>query len=170
MIIAHRINMSFKLFFLTYLVIFLYLLEKNDLIKIIKIMKREEFERILDRKTKKENVKYNLEKSVMFLKDPETLDKYEYLNRVRSVQIRSNFWSVFSRIWTEYVFTPNAGKYGPEITQYLDAFHAVLIYQDTFSSDQDNLIKQNLKWYHNRNNVKTKAIVEYSDKQVNNLK
>ena len=68
--------MSFKLFFLIYLVIFLYLLEKNDLIKIIKIMKREEFERILDRKTKKENVKYNLEKSVMFLKDPETLDKY----------------------------------------------------------------------------------------------
>ena len=90
--------MSFKLFFLIYLVIFLYLLEKNDLIKIIKIMKREEFERILDRKTKKENAKYNLEKSVMFLKDPETLDKYEYLNRVRSVQIRSNFWSVFSRI------------------------------------------------------------------------
>ena len=90
--------MSFKLFFLIYLVIFLYLLEKNDLIKIIKIMKREEFERILDRKTKKENVKYNLEKSVMFLKDPENLDKYEYLNRVRSVQIRSNFWSVFSRI------------------------------------------------------------------------
>ena len=98
MIIAHRINMSFKLFFLIYLVIFLYLLEKNDLIKIIKIMKREEFERILDRKTKKENVKYNLEKSVMFLEDPETLDKYEYLNRVRSVQIRSNFWSVFFRI------------------------------------------------------------------------
>ena len=90
--------MSFKLFFLIYLVIFLYLLEKNDLFKIIKIMKREEFERILDRKTKKENAKYNLEKSVMFLKDPETLDNYEYLNRVRSVQIRSNFWSVFSRI------------------------------------------------------------------------
>lgn len=61
--------MSFKLFFLIYLVIFLYLLEKNDLFKIIKIMKREEFERILDRKTKKENAKYNLEKSVMFLKD-----------------------------------------------------------------------------------------------------
>ena len=136
--------MSFKLFFLIYFVIFLYLLEKNDLIKIIKIMKREEFERILDRKTKKENAKYNLEKSVMFLKDPETLDKYEYLNRVRSVQIRSNFWSVFSRIWTEYVFSPNTGKYGPEITPYLDTFHAVLIYHDTFSSDQDNLIKQNL--------------------------
>ena len=149
--------MSFKLFFLIYLVIFLYLLEKNDLIKIIKIMKREEFERILDRKTKKENVKYNLEKSVMFLKDPETLDKYEYLNRVRSVQIRSNFWSVFSRIWTEYVFSPNTGKYGPEITPYLDTFHAVLIYQDTFSSDQDNLIKQNLKWYHNSKQCKDKS-------------
>ena len=149
--------MSFKLFFLIYLVIFLYLLEKNDLIKIIKIMKREEFERILDRKTKKENVKYNLEKSVMFLKDPETLDKYEYLNRVRSVQIRTNFWSVFSRIWTEYVFSPNMGKYGPEITPYLDTFHAVLIYQDTFSSDQDNLIKQNLKWYHNSKQCKDKS-------------
>ena len=149
--------MSFKLFFLIYFVIFLYLLEKNDLIKIIKIMKREEFERILDRKTKKENVKYNLEKSVMFLKDPETLDKYEYLNRVRSVQIRSNFWSVFSRIWTEYVFSPNTGKYGPEITPYLDTFHAVLIYQDTFSSDQDNLIKQNLKWYHNSKQCKDKS-------------
>ena len=149
--------MSFKLFFLIYLVIFLYLLEKNDLIKIIKIMKREEFERILDRKTKKENVKYNLEKSVMFLKDPETLDKYEYLNRVRSVQIRSNFWSVFSRIWTEYELSPNMGKYGPEITPYLDTFHAVLIYQDTFSSDQDNLIKQNLKWYHNSKQCKDKS-------------
>ena len=35
---------------------------------------------------------------------------------VKSVQIRSYFWSVFS---------PNTGKYGPEITPYLDAFHAV---------------------------------------------
>ena len=35
---------------------------------------------------------------------------------VKSVQIRSNFWSVFS---------PNAGKYGPEITPYLDTFLAV---------------------------------------------
>ena len=32
---------------------------------------------------------------------------------VKSVQIRSYFWSVFS---------PNAGKYGPEITPYLDTF------------------------------------------------
>ena len=35
---------------------------------------------------------------------------------MKSVQIRSYFWSVFSCIWTEY---------GPEITPYLDTFHAV---------------------------------------------
>ena len=27
------------------------------------------------------------------------------------------------------VFTPNTGKYGPEITPYLDNFHAVVIFQ-----------------------------------------
>ena len=37
---------------------------------------------------------------------------------MKSVEIRSYFWSVF---------TPNAGKYGPEITLYLNTFHAVLI-------------------------------------------
>ena len=37
---------------------------------------------------------------------------------VESVQIRSYFWSVFSCI-------RNTGKYGPEKTPYLDAFHAV---------------------------------------------
>ena len=50
---------------------------------------------------------------------------------VTSVQIRSFFWSVLSRIRTEYgeilrtVFSPNAEKYGPEKTPYLDTFHAV---------------------------------------------
>ena len=53
---------------------------------------------------------------------------------MKSVQIRSYFWSVFSCIRTEYlsVFSPNAEKYGldtekygPEITPYLDTFHAV---------------------------------------------
>ena len=29
------------------------------------------------------------------------------------------FWSVFS------IFSPNAGKYGPEKTPYLETFHAV---------------------------------------------
>ena len=37
---------------------------------------------------------------------------------VKSVQIRSYFWSVFSRIRTEYE---------PEITPYLNTFHAVMI-------------------------------------------
>ena len=36
---------------------------------------------------------------------------------VKSVQIQSFFWSVFS---------PNTGKYGPEKTPYLDTFHAVI--------------------------------------------
>ena len=49
---------------------------------------------------------------------------------VKSVQIRSFFWSVFSCIWTEYgdwisIFSPNTGKYGPEKTPPLDSFHAV---------------------------------------------
>ena len=48
---------------------------------------------------------------------------------VKSVQIRDFFWPVFSRIRTEYaVFSPNAGKYGPEKTPYLDTFHAVSFY------------------------------------------
>ena len=52
---------------------------------------------------------------------------------VKSVQIRSFFWYVFSRIGTEYgdlpckspLFSPNTGKYGPEKTPYLDIFRAV---------------------------------------------
>ena len=39
---------------------------------------------------------------------------------VKSVQTQSFFWSVFP------VFSPNAGKYGPEKTSYLDNFHAVI--------------------------------------------
>ena len=53
---------------------------------------------------------------------------------VKSVQIRSLFWSVFSCIRTEYgdlpwisVFSPNTAKYGPEKTPYLDKFHTVRI-------------------------------------------
>ena len=48
---------------------------------------------------------------------------------VKSVQIGRFFWSVFSRIRTEYGeilhISPNAGKYGPEKTPYLDIFHTV---------------------------------------------
>ena len=54
---------------------------------------------------------------------------------LKSVQIRSYFWCVFSRIRIEYgeifrtlyfsPFSPSEGKYGLEITPYLDAFHAL---------------------------------------------
>ena len=61
-----------------------------------------------------------------------SIAKHEHC--VKSVQILSFFWSVFSRILTEYgylsVFSPNAGKYGPEITPYLDTFQAVKIFSD----------------------------------------
>ena len=54
---------------------------------------------------------------------------------VKSVQIRSYFWSLFFCIRTKYgeirpyfpVFGLNTGKYGPEITPYLDTFHAANI-------------------------------------------
>ena len=53
---------------------------------------------------------------------------------VKSAQIRSYLWSVFSYIWA--VSSPNTEKYGPEITPYLDTFHAVFLYwklQETFN-------------------------------------
>ena len=40
------------------------------------------------------------------------------VSKDKIVQIRSYFWSVFSCVRTEY---------GPEITLYLDTFHAVII-------------------------------------------
>ena len=47
---------------------------------------------------------------------------HELPHCVKSVQIRSFFWSLFSRIRT---------KYGPENTPYLDTFHAVPVYCKT---------------------------------------
>ena len=47
-----------------------------------------------------------------------TLQQEQGLHCVERVQIRSDFWSVFSLIQTEY---------GPEIPPYLDSFHAVLV-------------------------------------------
>ena len=53
---------------------------------------------------------------------------------MKSVQIQSYFWSVFSCIRTEYGDLPllslNIGKHGPEITPYLDTFHVVFFIQD----------------------------------------
>ena len=44
---------------------------------------------------------------------------------VKSIEIRSFFWSAFSRS-TPYlsVFSSNAGKHGPDKTPYFDTFHA----------------------------------------------
>ena len=72
-----------------------------------------------------------------FLKEYSILQYQFFINLlfklcVKSVKIRSFFWSVFSRIRTEYgeirsnhVFSSNAGKYGAEKTPYMDTFHAV---------------------------------------------
>ena len=65
---------------------------------------------------------------------------HKLVDCVKSVQIRSFFWSVFFRIGTEYgqigtylsTFSPNAGKYGPETTPYLDTFHALVVFQSPF--------------------------------------
>ena len=48
---------------------------------------------------------------------------------VKSVQILSFFWSVFSNIRTEYGETLriSPGKYGPEKTPYLDTFHSEVL-------------------------------------------
>ena len=35
--------------------------------------------------------------------------------------------------WGIYVFSPNTAKYGPEITLYLDTFHAVHYFQSVYT-------------------------------------
>ena len=44
------------------------------------------------------------------------------INYVKSVQIRTRNNAYLD---TFHVFSPNIGKYGPEITPYLDTFYAV---------------------------------------------
>ena len=80
----------------------------------------------------------------------------------KSVEIRSYFWSVFSCIGTEYgdLFSPNTGKYGPEITAYLDTFHAAIVYQDDTSSFEELLEKDNFFSIHYQN-IQTLAIEMY---------
>ena len=68
-----------------------------------------------------------------------TLDCWSFLiHCLKSVQIRSFFWSVLSRIQIEYVylsvFSLNAGKNGPEKTAYLDTFHVVIVYKRSHGS------------------------------------
>ena len=52
----------------------------------------------------------------------QTYPQYVPYHCVKSVEIRSFFWSVFSRIWTEY------WKIRTRKTPYFDTFHAVYIY------------------------------------------
>ena len=70
------------------------------------------------------------------MRSPTTFRNLKLTLSEKCVQIWSYFWSVFSCNRIEYgygvisglyfsVFNPNAGKYGPEITPYLDTFHAV---------------------------------------------
>ena len=63
-------------------------------------------------------------------------DGTQFLHCVKSVRIRSFFWSVFLCIQTEYgeIRSPNAGKYGPEKSPCLDNFHAVLVILRTIDS------------------------------------
>ena len=61
----------------------------------------------------------------------DSIDKKVFVNKcflhcMNSIQIRSFFWSVFSRIWTEYWDLQSTGKYGLEKTPNLDTFYAVL--------------------------------------------
>ena len=53
---------------------------------------------------------------------------------VKRVQIRSFLWSVFS---------PNAGKYGPEKTPYFNTFHAVI--SISIRNNNENNIQINIQ-------------------------
>ena len=59
------------------------------------------------------------------------IDSSLFQHCLKSVQIWSFFWSVFSCIRTEY--SSNTGKYGPEKPPYLDTFHAVQIFRLFYS-------------------------------------
>ena len=66
-------------------------------------------------------------KNMSFLLPPSAANICIVCHYVKSVQIRSYFWSVLFCIRIEYfsVFIPNTGKYGPQTNPYLDTFQAV---------------------------------------------
>ena len=61
----------------------------------------------------------------------------ETMQCVKSVQVRSFFWSVFS---------PNAGKYGQDKTLYLDTFQVVMATIFSESISQGLQCNTGLKW------------------------
>ena len=58
--------------------------------------------------------------------------KYPQIRCVKSVKILSFVWSIFSTPYLS-VFSPNARKYRPEKTLYLDTFHAVNTLQTLYN-------------------------------------
>ena len=75
------------------------------------------------------------------------------LHYVKCVQARSFFWSIFSRIRTEY---------GPEKTPYLDTFHVVLLI------DYYLLLKKKatIKYIVSKRNFKRISKTSFSDKEI----
>ena len=61
------------------------------------------------------------------------IQKFEYLENQKS--FLDEIEKIFHSFWNENknkkylsVFSPNAGKYGPEKTPYLETFHAVILF------------------------------------------
>ena len=65
--------------------------------------------------------------AIAIIKTESTFDLMKSFTTAWSVQIRSYFWSVFSCIQS------NTGKYGPQITPYLDTFHTVHPWPATYT-------------------------------------
>ena len=71
---------------------------------------------------------------------------------MNSVKIRSFFWPVFSRIRTEYRdilslrISPNAEKYGPERTPYLDTFHKMNLWISVCLICCTGTLKETIRW------------------------
>ena len=70
---------------------------------------------------------------------------------VKSVKIRSYFWSIFSCIWTEYGDLQSNRKYGPEITPHFHAdfsrsgrwyFHWFLAFKEQLKMTRQCLLAQ----------------------------
>ena len=101
-------------------------------------------------------------KNMITVSSIKKFDIWNHWHCLKIVQIRCFFWFVFSRMRTEYakmlrisVFCPNAGKYRPEKTPYLDTFHTVWLThkQKTSKFSETNIpsstLQSKIKWKHN---------------------
>ena len=66
-----------------------------------------------------------------------------------------------SHAWKESVFSRNTGKYGPEITSYLDTFHEVKAHEnfEIHCLCQHSIAKYKTEW---RMKKQTHAALEYA--------